>query len=73
MCSGLGMWMECEGIFRFGDVEWSVKVCSGVEECELVSSKCLFVCEGLNYAVKVCAVVSGCELWCGGVRWCVLV
>lgn len=39
-----------------------MKVCSGVGECELVSSKCVFVCESVNYAVKVCAGVSGCEL-----------
>ena len=43
-------------------------MCSGVGECELVSSKCVFVCESVNYAVKVCAGVSGCELWRGGVR-----
>ena len=51
-------------MFWFGDLDWSVKVCSGVVECELVSSKCVLVCEGVNYAVKVCAGVSRCEmLW----------
>jgi len=59
-------------VFWFGDVDWSMKVCSGVGECELVSSKCIFVCEGVNYAVKVCAGVSGLKLWCDGVRWCLL-
>jgi hypothetical protein len=58
-------------VFWFGDGDWNVKVCSGVGECELVSSKCVFVCEGVNYAVKVCSGVSGCELLWGCTLVCV--
>jgi hypothetical protein len=46
-------------VFWFGDVDWSVKVCSGVGECELE-------CEGVfwfgdvDWSVKVCSGLGMC-------------